>query len=65
MTVSYQILDGEIKDLIVKNPISSMKAEKDRLILDGIEREGFILGTDDTAVFGYVNGENEFVVDYF
>lgn len=63
--VIYQITDGVVKDLEVTYLNKNSQVDQEVLMLDGMKREGYILGTEDTAVFGYINTENEFVVDYF
>jgi hypothetical protein len=63
--VTYQIVDGVIKNLNVEYLNKSSEVDQEVLMLDGMKREGYVMGTEDTAVFGYINAENEFVVDYF
>jgi hypothetical protein len=63
--ISYQIVNGTVKNLSVEHLNKNTKVDQEVLMLDGMKREGYVLGTEDTAVFGYINAENDFVVHYF
>jgi len=63
--VTYQIQNGAVVDLNIECMNNESNIDQEILMLDGMKREGYVLGTDDTAVFGYINAENEFVVNYF
>lgn len=62
--INYMIKDDEVQNLICKTNDNST-VEKMRIPIDGEMIEAYDLGVDGTPVFGYINEDNEFVVEYF
>ena len=63
-TITYKKINNAIVDLTIKRN-DEANIQKDEILFKGDTYKAYLLGTDDTAVFGWVNEESEFVVDYF
>ena len=63
--ITYEIKNNEIYNLEIMKKGNSGKIKKDFILLEGEKKEAYLLGDENLAVFGYMNDEDTFVVDYF
>lgn len=62
--VTYDLVNDEIHNLRVISP-NDVALEKDEITLSGEKREAYLIGSENSAVFGFINDQNEFELHYF
>lgn len=62
--VDYEILKNSITDMSVMNS-KEENIPMRSITLNGSRLDVYQLGTEETPIFGYLNDNNEFVLDYF
>lgn len=63
--VEYLVKNDTVINLGLKTTRGSGEVSKEMREIDDERMKVYVLGTDDTAIFGYINNDNEFVVEAF
>lgn len=63
--VTYSLKDDEVQNLSVTIDGNPLVNSKEEINLMGQKKDVYVLGDEDLAVFGYINENNTFVLEYF
>lgn len=63
--VAYKVKNDSVTDMAVNTSRGFGRVQKTRKKIDDQKRNVYVFGSDDTAIYGYIDDDNNFIVDAF